>query len=59
MIETPQGNDEAAAKYRSLTDGLIDPARQREIEQVVRSLESLDDMRELFALLAPVVGAAF
>lgn len=58
-IESPQSNDEVAAKYRALTDGLVDAGRQRAIEQMVRSLEAVDDVRELLALLAPPVNAAF
>lgn len=58
-IESPQSSDEAAAKYRALTDGLIAPQRQQAIERMVRDLEQLDDVRELLALLAPPVGCAF
>ena len=58
-IESPQSTDEVAAKYRTLTDGLIDAPRQQAIEQMVRSLEELKDVRELLALLAPPAGAAF
>jgi aconitate decarboxylase len=58
-IESPYDNDEVAAKFRSLTTGLIDPDRQAQIETMVRSLEKLDDMRELMALLGPACKAAF
>ncbi|UUZ76825.1 MmgE/PrpD family protein [Polaromonas sp. P1(28)-13] len=58
-IESPQSSDEVAAKYRRLTDGLIDTARQQAIEQMVRSLEEVKDVRELLVLLAPPAGAAF
>ena len=58
-ILSPQGSDEVAAKYRILTDGLIDADRQRAIERMVRSIEDLGDVRELLALLAPPVNAAF
>ncbi|MES2184139.1 MAG: MmgE/PrpD family protein [Pseudomonadota bacterium] len=58
-IETPQDNDGVAAKYRALTDGLIDAGRQARIELLVRSLEELGDVRELIALLAPPAAAAF
>jgi aconitate decarboxylase len=58
-IESPQDNDGVAAKYRTLTDGLIDAGRQQAIEQQVRALEELPDVRELLALLAPPVAAAF
>ena len=58
-IESPQTSDEVAAKYRVLTEGLIDGARQEAIEEMVRSIEDLPDVRELLALLAPPVAAAF
>jgi 2-methylcitrate dehydratase PrpD len=58
-VETPSDNDAVAAKYRALTTGLIDPDRQKKIEAMVRSLEDLDDMRELIALLAPPARGAF
>lgn len=58
-IESPQSSNEVAAKYRTLTDGLIDQRRQIGIEQMVRSLEDLDDIRDLLALLAPPVRPAF
>jgi aconitate decarboxylase len=55
----PQSNDEVAAKYRALTDGLIDAPRQRAIEDFVRDLERQGDLRPLLALLAPTVAAPF
>jgi 2-methylcitrate dehydratase PrpD len=58
-IEHPQDSEAIAAKFRTLTDGLIDAPRQRAIEDMVRSLDRLDDMRALMALLGPPVGAAF
>jgi 2-methylcitrate dehydratase PrpD len=58
-IETPQSNDAVAEKYRLLTDGLIDTARQQAIEASVRRLDELGDIRELIALLSPTVNAAF
>ncbi|CAN5339554.1 MmgE/PrpD family protein [soil metagenome] len=58
-IEHPQDSDAVAAKFRALTDGLIDAPRQQAIEQAVRSIESLGDVRELLALLAPAVRPAF
>lgn len=58
-IESPQSSDEVAAKYRTLTEGLIDAPRQQAIEQMVRSLEEVKDVRELLALLAQPAGAAF
>jgi 2-methylcitrate dehydratase PrpD len=58
-VATPQSNEEVAAKYRSLTDGLITAERQAAIERMVMDLERLDDVRELMALLGPPVAAAF
>ena len=55
----PLSNEEVVAKFRTLTDGLVERARQSEIERVVRSLDTLPDIAELTALLAPQVGAAF
>lgn len=58
-LEQPLGNDEVVRKYRSLTAGLVDPARQAAIERTVLGLDALADTRELSALLAPAVAAAF
>ncbi|ETF03005.1 MmgE/PrpD family protein [Advenella kashmirensis W13003] len=54
-----QSTDEVAEKYRSLTDGLIDRSRQQQIEQMVRCIEEVDDIRDLLALLSPVVKPVF
>ena len=59
VIESPQTTGEVAGKYRTLTDGLIDPSRQQAIEEMTLAIEKLDDVRELMALLAPQVGSAF
>ncbi len=59
IVETPQSIDDVAAKYRTMTDGLIDAGRQAGIERLVRSIEDLPDMRELMALLGAPAGAAF
>lgn len=58
-IETPQSTEGVAAKYRTLTDGLIDAARQKAIEEMTLSIEDLADVRELTALLAPPVASPF
>lgn len=55
----PQSGEEVIAKYRTLTDGLIDKARQDEIVRIVSKLEELDDVGSLIELLAPRVKAAF
>ncbi len=46
------------AKYRSLTDSLIDADRQRAIEKAVLNLEALEDISTLTGLLIPAVRAA-
>lgn len=58
-MESPQDSDEVAAKYRMLTDGLIDAPRQAAIERTVRELDAVPDMRELIALLAGPARGAF
>lgn len=58
-IECPPTNAEVAAKFRNLTDGLVTPSRQKDIEDLVAGLEHLADVRDLVALLAPPVGGAF
>lgn len=58
-ILEPLSKDEIVAKFRTLTDGLITPERQAEIERMVLALEELTDARELIDLLAPKVLAAF
>lgn len=57
--QQPLDTDGVAGKYRELTDGLIDSERQGAIERTVRSIEELDDVRDLLALLGPPVAAAF
>lgn len=47
------------AKFRTLTDGIVEPDRREAIASLVRRLEDVADMRALTALLAPAVGAAF
>jgi 2-methylcitrate dehydratase PrpD len=58
-IESRQSTDEVAQKYRALTDGLIDTSRQKEIEQMVRGIEEVDDVRDLLTLLSAPVEPAF
>ena len=55
----PLSGSEIIAKFRTLTDSLIEPSRQSEIVRVVQSLDALADIDELIELLAPSVGAAF
>lgn len=58
-ILQPLRNDEIVAKYRQLTDGLIDSTRQAEIERTILSLDHLPDLKPLTDLLYAEVGAAF
>jgi aconitate decarboxylase len=58
-VENPQSLGAVAAKYRLLTRDLIDVERQAAIEQMVRDLEQIDDVRALLASLAPPVRAPF
>ncbi|MDQ2733422.1 MAG: MmgE/PrpD family protein [Pseudomonadota bacterium] len=51
--------DEIVAKFRTLTNGLIEPARQSEILRAVQSLEELPDIAALIELLAPQVRPVF
>ena len=58
-IAEPLTNGQVVAKYRSLTSGIITPARQASIEDRILNLERLSDTGELSQLLAPLVEAAF
>jgi 2-methylcitrate dehydratase PrpD len=58
-LENLLTNEEVVQKYRTLTTGLIDPARQAAIERVVLDLENLADTRDLSVLLAAPAAAAF
>jgi 2-methylcitrate dehydratase PrpD len=58
-ILKPMQQAQIVAKFTSLTDGLIAPARQAAIVDMVLALEQLDDAAALDALLAPAVAAAF
>ena len=58
-IAAPLTNDQIVAKYRTLTDGIVEPTRQADIADRILALETLNDTSELSRLLAPAVGAAF
>lgn len=58
-LESPLTNAAVVDKFRDLTGGLIDAPRQAAIERAVLNLEAAQDTRELCALLAGTVGAAF
>ncbi len=55
----PQSSEEIGFKYHALTEGLIEPERQAEIERIVMSLEDLADVTPLIKLLALPALAAF
>jgi 2-methylcitrate dehydratase PrpD len=58
-VRAPLSNEEVAGKYRTLTDGIIEPRRQADILDAVLNLERVKDVSQLSALLSPAVGAAF
>jgi hypothetical protein len=58
-IGRPLTNAEVVAKYRTLTDGIVDAQRQAAIEDHIMNLEARGNVRGLAALLAPRVGAPF
>ncbi len=51
-------NQDVVEKYRSLTQHLISPERQRDIERTVLGIEELDDVSDLAGLLTPAVTSA-
>ncbi len=55
----PQSTGEIAGKFRALTDGLIAPDAQAEIERLVLGLEELDNLAPLIEVLARPASAAF
>lgn len=55
----PLANDDIAAKYRHLTDGLIDPARQARIAEMVLALDELPGLETLIDALRAPVGSPF
>jgi 2-methylcitrate dehydratase PrpD len=58
-IAAPLSNEQIVAKYRTLTDGIVEPGRQADIAERILALETLKDTADLTRLLAPCVGAAF
>ena len=51
-------NTQIVDKYRSLTQSVIEPDRQRAIENTVLDLDTLDDIAVLTGMLDPVVKPA-
>ena len=58
-ISSPLTNEQVVAKYRALTDGLVECKRQAAIEELVLNLEELRGVSELSSLLSTPVGSAF
>jgi len=58
-ILEPLSNEEIVAKYRHLTNDLIDGNRQAAIERTILSLDRVFDAKQLSDLLYTEVGAAF
>jgi 2-methylcitrate dehydratase PrpD len=58
-IARPLSEAEVIDKFRTLTEGVIDPDRSAAIEHTVLAIEELDDARELVALLAAPANAIF
>ncbi|XHG06610.1 hypothetical protein AWENTII_009797 [Aspergillus wentii] len=59
LVEAPRGNgvpltnEEILTKWRRVTEGVIDPKRRATIEKLVLSLEDMENMEELAAILYP------
>jgi 2-methylcitrate dehydratase PrpD len=56
-ISAPLSNKQIVAKYRTLTDGLVEGERQAAIEELVLNLERLQSIAELSRLLSAPVGS--
>jgi aconitate decarboxylase len=58
-IAEPLSREEVVAKYRTLTKNVVDATRARRVEDMILNLETLSDVSELIALLAPPVEPVF
>jgi 2-methylcitrate dehydratase PrpD len=58
-VASPLSNDEVLAKYRTLTDGIIDAERQGAIADCILRLETIKSTAQLGQLLGPMVGSPF
>jgi hypothetical protein len=56
-ISAPLSNEQIVAKYRTLTDGLVEGERQAAIENLVLNLERLQSIAELSRRLSAPVGS--
>lgn len=52
-------NTDIVAKFRDLTDPIIDPVRRDAVERAVLDIAHLDDIEHLTALLTPTVATTF
>ena len=52
-VASPLSGDQVVAKFRTLTDAVVETSRARQIEGMVLDLENLKDVTELVDLLAP------
>lgn len=55
-FDPPLSNEEIHAKWRKLTDGIVEPTRRDRIEECVLNLEALEDVGELSGALSGVVA---
>ncbi|KAI4159532.1 MAG: hypothetical protein LQ342_006533 [Letrouitia transgressa] len=61
-LDSPRGydpwvtNEQLVEKYRKLAASVLDPLRSREIEEAVLNMDALEDVTELFEVLAKPVG---
>jgi aconitate decarboxylase len=58
-VSAPLTNEQIVAKYRTLTQDLVEPERQAAIEEFVLNLEKLQGILELSRLLSAPVGSSF
>jgi 2-methylcitrate dehydratase PrpD len=58
-MSEPLTNAAVAAKYRTLTNGILEAGRQKEIEELVMGLDKAADLTRLSRLLAAPVPAPF
>lgn len=58
-VAAPLDNDGVIAKFRVLTDKIIDRERQRQLIDTVMNLEKLDDIGAFVRLVAPRVASPF
>lgn len=58
-VDPPLSNKEIIEKYRNLSRQVIDEERMAKIEEMVLSIEKIDDVRKLIELLTPVTRNVF